>query len=335
MRKTALTGTVSFLTLATSVPSLAQGCLLRDDFNDNSTASTWLNFSTDESILLCLEQNGRLEFPSPSSNPGYNIFAGRVSDGWEIDMTENWAVSIRFRIEQNPATLGDSGVAFVVAFEINETYPELFTGYSLSGGIANYGSGASPYEITRLWINETSEVGTELYRSYVESTVYIWYDAETGCISHSDVLYAPWSTTCGVNDLSNLTNARLGIIAYSFGQVPSSSGSQLWIDNFCIIDGVVVGNAAGACCVGNGCIQTIQASCNGTWLGTGTSCDDESESCVSCTGDLTSDGLVDGADLNILLGDWGQSTSTADINNDGLIDGADLNILLGAWGVCP
>ncbi|MCH2137369.1 MAG: hypothetical protein MK101_12480 [Phycisphaerales bacterium] len=59
-------------------------------------------------------------------------------------------------------------------------------------------------------------------------------------------------------------------------------------------------------------------------------CDD-----AECDADLTGDGLVDGADLNILLGDWGQSASVADITDDGLVDGADLNILLGAWGVCP
>jgi hypothetical protein len=30
-----------------------------------------------------------------------------------------------------------------------------------------------------------------------------------------------------------------------------------------------------------------------------------------------------------------QDNCDADINNDGIVDGADLNILLGAWGVCP
>ena len=42
---------------------------------------------------------------------------------------------------------------------------------------------------------------------------------------------------------------------------------------------------------------------------------------------------VDGADLTILLGDWGGSGS-ADFDGSGAVDGADLTILLGTWGAC-
>ncbi|MBX3356029.1 MAG: hypothetical protein KF724_10080 [Phycisphaeraceae bacterium] len=57
---------------------------------------------------------------------------------------------------------------------------------------------------------------------------------------------------------------------------------------------------------------------------------------VPLTGDLNSDGLVNGADLALLLGVWGSPGSlpgggSADLNNDGVVDGADLAILLGAW----
>lgn len=55
---------------------------------------------------------------------------------------------------------------------------------------------------------------------------------------------------------------------------------------------------------------------------------------VACIGNLTGDGQVDGADLGILLGQWG-GPGTADFNNDGIVNGADLGILLGAWGPCP
>jgi hypothetical protein len=56
-----------------------------------------------------------------------------------------------------------------------------------------------------------------------------------------------------------------------------------------------------------------------------------------CIGDLYPNGFVNGADLGILLSEWGPATSTttADLNMDGAIDGADLGILLGAWGPCP
>jgi hypothetical protein len=47
--------------------------------------------------------------------------------------------------------------------------------------------------------------------------------------------------------------------------------------------------------------------------------------------DLTCDGTVGGADLGVLLGQWG-SAGTADLNGDGTVNGVDLGLLLGAWG---
>ncbi len=47
-------------------------------------------------------------------------------------------------------------------------------------------------------------------------------------------------------------------------------------------------------------------------------------------GDLDGNGVVDGADLAVLLGSWGGPG--ADLNGDGATDGADLALLLGAWG---
>ena len=52
-----------------------------------------------------------------------------------------------------------------------------------------------------------------------------------------------------------------------------------------------------------------------------------------CPSDLNADGTVDGADLAILLGQWGLG-APGDIDGDGVVDGADLGSLLGAWGVC-
>jgi hydroxyacylglutathione hydrolase len=50
-------------------------------------------------------------------------------------------------------------------------------------------------------------------------------------------------------------------------------------------------------------------------------------------GDLNRDGLVDGADLGILLSEWDQGgTSPANLNGDSRVDGADLGILLANWG---
>jgi 1,4-alpha-glucan branching enzyme len=47
--------------------------------------------------------------------------------------------------------------------------------------------------------------------------------------------------------------------------------------------------------------------------------------------DLNCDGVVNAADLSLLLGAWGTG-ATADLNGDGTVNAADLSILLGAWG---
>ena len=53
--------------------------------------------------------------------------------------------------------------------------------------------------------------------------------------------------------------------------------------------------------------------------------------CEALEGDVNHDGIVDGADLGILLGAWGEAFVDSDINLDGVVDGADLGLLLGGW----
>jgi hypothetical protein len=54
--------------------------------------------------------------------------------------------------------------------------------------------------------------------------------------------------------------------------------------------------------------------------------------------DITSDKLVSGADLGLLLAAWGSDGTQqpgSDCTGDGLVDGADLAVVLSAWGPCP
>lgn len=80
----------------------------------------------------------------------------------------------------------------------------------------------------------------------------------------------------------------------------------------------------------NVCNNTPRPNISGAWLDLGgnTICD--------CVGDLTLDGLVNGADLGILLAGWGACTGScaSDLNRDGVVNGADLGVLLAAWGAC-
>ena len=53
-----------------------------------------------------------------------------------------------------------------------------------------------------------------------------------------------------------------------------------------------------------------------------------------CDGDLTGDGLIDGADLTVLLSAWGSDNPVCDLDHNGTVDGSDLTRLLAAWGKC-
>lgn len=48
-------------------------------------------------------------------------------------------------------------------------------------------------------------------------------------------------------------------------------------------------------------------------------------------GDLDGNGVVDGADLGLLLQAWGETGGPADLDQSGIVDGGDLGVLLGAW----
>ncbi|MFZ9689651.1 MAG: SUMF1/EgtB/PvdO family nonheme iron enzyme [Phycisphaerales bacterium] len=56
-----------------------------------------------------------------------------------------------------------------------------------------------------------------------------------------------------------------------------------------------------------------------------------------CPGDITGNGMVNGADLGLVLAAWGSDGSDepgSDINADGLVNGADLAFVIGAYGPC-
>jgi hypothetical protein len=56
-----------------------------------------------------------------------------------------------------------------------------------------------------------------------------------------------------------------------------------------------------------------------------------------CVADIVADGVVNGADLALLLVNWGpcaSSTCIADIDRSGTVDAADLTAVLVAWGNC-
>lgn len=61
----------------------------------------------------------------------------------------------------------------------------------------------------------------------------------------------------------------------------------------------------------------------------------EAMSCEGPPGDLNFDGIVDGADLGLMLADWGPCPDcAADLDGNDIVNGSDLGSLLGNWGEC-
>jgi formylglycine-generating enzyme required for sulfatase activity len=58
---------------------------------------------------------------------------------------------------------------------------------------------------------------------------------------------------------------------------------------------------------------------------------------AQCVGDITGNGLVNSADLAVVLAGWGSDGTVepgSDISGDGIVDGADLGLLMTKWGPC-
>lgn len=67
-------------------------------------------------------------------------------------------------------------------------------------------------------------------------------------------------------------------------------------------------------------------------------CCDQGSACAPCArADFFRDFNVNGADLGILLSQWGPNTplTVCDLTRDGVVNGDDLGIFLSYWGPCP
>ncbi len=58
---------------------------------------------------------------------------------------------------------------------------------------------------------------------------------------------------------------------------------------------------------------------------------DEGSCLPSDPADINLDGVIDAADLGILLGAWASAGGAADVNSDGIVDAADLGFVLSSW----
>jgi hypothetical protein len=329
--------------MAVSSPLAAYAqCVVQDDFNDGTPAGIWTHATSPGSSVQVAESYGRINFAGTVNYGTYDLGFG-WSTGWELDMTQNWALSATWNCNA-PAPAGyygEVGLAIGVMLDVDPELPSLRYGMTMSTGLYHeiYDGWVYDfrYQVLNRWTNDAyTEVVGDYYYDELSGTTYIWYDAYTNRLYVDNQLYGanPWVLTNFRGGGSWETTATIGYGVYSWGTVSSFNWNQMYGDNFCLIDGAVVGPAVGACCAGGTCVETIESSCDGQWMGEGSSCE---ASCSSCVGDVDCSGAVDAGDITAMLDDWGAPSAcraAMDLDGSGVIGVLDLLLLLQAWGPC-
>ena len=140
----------------------------------------------------------------------------------------------------------------------------------------------------------------------------------------------------GVRDLEDFTILRSyagaaanANLATAIGDI-DANGVINSIDATYFVQAIENFEDAGRDCNGNGIADLVDI-----FAGTmpDTNGDGRGDNCPTlCVEDFNRDGIVDAADLAVLLNGWGGAGG--DLNADGNTDAADLAVLLNAWGNC-
>ncbi len=316
----------SMLAIA-SLPLMAGECVIFDAFDDDNPYDTWVLSATSPGYVSVEETGGRLQFPmlNPTIVNGFHT-AFAWSDGWGVDLTQDWSASVAWNADFPDLAFSgtQTSIMFAVMRNGDSGYPIPIDGVSIAAvKTGSYPSGIDTLDIID-WSGGFGTVPTSSGRSWESTTTDFWYDASTGMLTFESTGGVGGVVT-GINGTG--TSAWLGFGATSNGSpVGSWSGWGVSIRDVCV-EGAIVGAAVGACCVDGGCLQTIEASCFGTWDGAGSSC-------VQCAGDVDSDGAVGSADLLTLIDQFDSDDCQADLDASGTVDVFDLLDLLTRWGDC-
>jgi hypothetical protein len=268
--------------------------ILCDDFSVDS--GLWELYSDDYSLLDISIENNRLQCFAPNPNEGDYILASATSNGWTIDMTQDWSLSGLWHVDPPYPYYGEVGGGFEI---ILNNPDEPITTFSVENGLAVDEDGNS-YSYTALsiivdWVYVET---IEFYRDSIEGILYIWFDASSETVCVSDVgLYDPDASCITVTDYLNSSDAFMSIMGYTMGYVPSFSQGSIWADDLCIHDGNIIGDP-------------------------------------TCEGDVNGDSVVGVNDLLAAIAVWGESDPDADIDGDGVVGVNDLLAMIANWGPC-
>lgn len=313
-------------------------CKIGDDFSGGGLTDIWQVGGTSGSVVSATESGGEVRFSASANyDEGFDV-TFVFSKGWYMDMTSDWAISGWWYSNPPWPTYGDTGLALGVMLDATPSTAYLKYGATVSVGRWAGNGHSERYEVCNEWVNNYYyELDYVAGFANTSDTLYIWYDKGADTLNFGDVLYGGYPFTIPYFQYSSPSNsleAWIGYGAYSFGQVPAYSNSTYRGDDFCILDGYVVGPDVGACCFAESCVETIASSCDGEWQGVQTDC--SYCDADSCYGDVDGDGSVSSGDITNLIYYWGEEYGgNADIDGNEVVDVSDLLDLLYHWGPCP
>jgi hypothetical protein len=314
-----------------------QDCLIGDDFSGGGLTDIWEVGQSSGSVVSATESVGQVRFSAAANNDESFDVAFVLSSDWYMDMTSDWAISGWWYSYPPTPSYGDTGLALGVMLDAVPSTAYLTYGATVSVGRYKADGENFRYEVCNTWANnEFDQVAIDEYNTDTSGTLYIWYVESSDTLYFSDVedeessFYVPNFQS---GSPSNSQQAWIGFGAYSAGLVPAYSSSTYRGDNFCILEGDVVGPDVGACCFAESCVETIASSCDGEWQGVQIDC--SYCDADSCYGDVDGNGEVDGYDITALIDYWGDYGGSGDIDGIGYVDVHDLLALLESWGTCP
>ncbi len=261
-----------------------------DSFDDGVIDSSWMVLSSDPAIIAPVEQNGHLEFPAaPSGVVG--AFAG-VASLWTLNAFQDFRVRVDYTLNAPP--VGEVGLSFAVVFE-----GDLRNGILTNGVTMDIGrEGGDPFSCIALFINGGEDEVCEF--PVVGTTMYMWYDATNDVLRTSYVQFddpdAPAFENLRMRSDTDRVNLYLG--AFTGQNAPAVSGSDLYFDDLCVEEGVIIAPPG----------ETPE--------------------------DINGDGVVDVLDLLQIILNWGDcdpGPCPADVTGDGTVNVADLVAAIVAW----
>jgi parallel beta-helix repeat protein len=242
---------------------------------------------------------------------GFTIRNGSASDGAGLKLTNAAPTLVNCVITENIATGSGGGIACSSSSPLLQNCTIVANSASQGGGVFISGVGAggsfAQFDLCVISANDAAGAGGGLYNSglllVTGSTLEFNQAGAPG-----GALFTVSGATSAVGDSYFCLNA------------PNNVGGAPFTD--------LTGNVLGEDCNSNGICDLDEIAGGAEDKNQNNQLDD----CELARGDLNLDGVINAADLSVLLNFWGAVNPPAgDLNRDGVVSAADLSIMLNNW----